>query len=71
VEVKEPEQYELEVTVVGTALWLIALVVLAVFFNDELHRHHAQWWYGACAAGMVFGCYGMYRAIKRRKQSTP
>jgi hypothetical protein len=67
VEVKEPEQYELEVTIAGTVLWLIALIVLAVFFNDDLHRHHAQWWYGACGAGMVFGGYGMYRAIKRRR----
>lgn len=66
-EAKEPEQYELEVTIVGTAIWLIALIVLAVFFNDDLHRHQAQWWYGACGAGMVFGCYGMYRAVKRRR----
>jgi len=67
VEVKEPRPFELEVTIAGTALWLIALIVLAVFFNDDLHRHHAQWWYGACGAGIALGCYGTYRAIKRRR----
>jgi hypothetical protein len=67
VEVKEPEQYEFEVTLAGTILWLVALIVLRVFFDHDLHRHHAQWWYGACGAGIVLGCYGMYRALKRRR----
>lgn len=66
VNVKEPRQFELEVTIAGTLTWLVALVVLAVFFRHDLHRHHAEWWYWACVAGMAFGCYGMYRAVKRR-----
>jgi membrane protein DedA with SNARE-associated domain len=66
VEVKEPRQFELEVTVAGTVLWLVALVVLAAFFRHDLHRHQAEWWYGACGAGITFGLYGIYRALKRR-----
>lgn len=66
-EVEEPKQYEFEVTLAGTVLWIVALVVLRLFFHDDLHRHHAEWWYGACGAGVVLGGYGMYRALKRRK----
>jgi len=69
VDVKEPRQFELEVTVAGTILWLVALIVLAVFFRHDLHRHHTEWWYGACGAGITFGFYGMYRAIKRRNNN--
>ena len=67
VEVKEPRQFEFEVTAVGTALWLVALIVLAVFFHHDLHHHHAEWWYAACGVGVVLGGYGMYRAVKRRR----
>ncbi len=69
VEVQEPRQFELEVTIAGTILWFVALIVLAVFFRHDLHRHHTEWWYGACGAGMTFGCYGIYRALKRRSLS--
>lgn len=67
VDVKEPRQFELEVTIAGTVVWLIALVVLAVFFRHDLRRHHAEWWLWACGVGVALGCYGAYRAIKRRR----
>lgn len=58
-----------EVAVVsgGMVLWAVALVVLAVFFRDDLHRHHATWWLWACAAGLALGVYGLRFALRRRR----
>lgn len=57
---------EVVVVVVGMALWAIALVVLAVFFHDDLRRHDATWWYWACGFGLVLGLYGLRFASRRR-----
>jgi membrane protein DedA with SNARE-associated domain len=53
---------------VGMALWAIALVVLAVFFHDDLKRHDATWWYYACGFGLVLGLYGLRFALRRRRR---
>ena len=59
------DRQELLAILVGMALWAITLVVLAVFFLDDLRRHEATWWLWACAAGLAFGLYGI-RFSRRR-----
>jgi hypothetical protein len=55
------------VVLVGIALWIIAFVVLAVFFRDDLRRHDAEWWLWACLIGAVMGLYGLRVAIRRNR----
>jgi threonine/homoserine/homoserine lactone efflux protein len=68
-EAKEPNPREVEVVLVGMVLWLIALVVLVVFFRHDLQRHHATWWYWSCGFGVVLGGYGLRTALRRRGTS--
>ncbi len=60
------DHHEVTVVAVGMALWAVALVVLAVFFRHDLHRHHATWWLWACGLGIVLGLYGLRFALRRR-----
>jgi membrane protein DedA with SNARE-associated domain len=59
---------ETRIVAVGLALWVLALVVLAVFFRDDLRRHHAMWWLWACVVGIALGLYGL-RFVSRRDRS--
>jgi hypothetical protein len=68
VEVKEPNSREVEVVVAGIVLWLVALVVLLVFFRHDLQRHHATWWYWSCGGGVLLGLYGLRTALRRRNR---
>jgi uncharacterized membrane protein YbhN (UPF0104 family) len=52
---------------VGTALWVVLLVVLA-FLHTTLHRHHATWWYGVCGVGIGFGALGLLVTSRRRRR---
>jgi membrane protein DedA with SNARE-associated domain len=45
---------------VGIALWAVALLVLGVFFRDDLRRHHAEWWLWTCVVGIGIGFWGMW-----------
>ena len=67
-DVKEPNPREVEVTVVGIVLWVIAFVVLAVFFRHDLHRHHTTWWLWSCGFGVLLGLYGLRTALRRRNR---
>lgn len=60
------DHYEVATIVVGMVLWVIALVVLVVFFRHDLQRHHTTWWYWACGCGVLFGLYGLRTVIRRR-----
>jgi cytochrome bd-type quinol oxidase subunit 1 len=53
---------------VGLALWVVAFVVLAVFFRGYLRDHDATWWLWACVVGIVLGLYGL-RFVSRRDRS--
>ena len=67
----DPEPLETDdrwVVVVGIALWLVAFVVLAVFFRDDLRRHHAEWWLWSCWIGVALGLYG-FRFVSRRQRA--
>ena len=57
---------EVLAAVIGTIAWAVALVVLAVFFRHDLHRHHATWWLWACGFGLALGLYGLRFALRRR-----
>lgn len=64
---QEPvDHHEVTVIAVGMVLWTIALIVLAVFFRDDLKRHDAEWWLWACGLGLVFGLYGLRFTMRRR-----
>jgi len=54
------------VVLVGIAGWIVAFVVLAVFFRDDLKHHHATYWLWACVLGAAMGLYGLYFLRKRR-----
>jgi hypothetical protein len=53
---------------VGMALWVIAFVVLLVFFRDDLRRHHTEWWLWSCGIGVALGLYGL-RFVSRRQRA--
>ena len=53
------------VALVGTALWLLAFVVLAVFFRDQLADHDRTWWLATCGIGVLCGVYGIWYTRKR------
>src|SRR4051794_25438709 len=59
---------ETRIVAVGVALWVLALVVLAVFFRVDLRRHHAMWWLLACVVGISLGPSGL-RFVSRRDRS--
>ena len=61
------EANEVAIAVTGTIAWAVALVVLAVFFRDDLQRHDASWWLWACGLGVVLGLYGLRFALRRRR----
>jgi hypothetical protein len=62
----EPLQVnERRIVLVGLVAWVIALVVLLVFFRDDLRRHDADWWLWACVVGIALGLYGL-RFVSRR-----
>jgi hypothetical protein len=52
---------------VGIALWVVAFVVLVLFFRDDLRRHHTTWWLWACGIGVALGLYGLRFAARRRR----
>jgi membrane protein DedA with SNARE-associated domain len=60
-----PPRDELLAAVLGTVLWAVALVVLAVFFQADLQRHGTTWWLWTCAVGIVLGLYGIRFARRR------
>lgn len=62
------EVNETRIVAVGVALWIVAFVVLAVFFRDQLSDHHATWWLWACLVGIALGLYGL-RFVSRRDRS--
>ena len=62
-----PPADELFCVVTGLILWSIALVVLTVFFRDDLDRHDASWWLWSCAIGILLGLYGLRVAVHRRR----
>ena len=64
----DPEPIEVDeprIVLAGIGLWVVALVLLATVFRDDLRRHHATWWLWACAVGIALGLYGL-RFVKRR-----
>ncbi|HEY1176234.1 MAG TPA: DUF2530 domain-containing protein [Phytomonospora sp.] len=44
--------------VVGTALWLLAGLVMYLFFKDDLDAAGKGWWISTCWAGVISGFVG-------------
>ena len=67
----DPEPLETDdrwVVVAGSVIWVVAFVVLLVFFRDDLRRHHTQWWLWSCWVGVALGLYG-FRFVSRRQRA--
>ena len=67
----DPEPLETDdrwFVVAGIVLWIVAFVVLAVFFRDDLRRHHSEWWLWSCWIGVALGLYG-FRFVSRRQRA--
>lgn len=66
----DPEPYELDerpFVAAGIVVWIVAFVVLAVFFRSDLRRHHSEFWLWSCGIGVALGLYG-YRFVSRRRR---
>ena len=59
---------EPRIVLVGLALWVVALVLLATVFLDDLRRHDATWWLWACVVGIVLGLYGLRFVLRRGRR---
>jgi hypothetical protein len=67
----DPEPFEVDerpFVVVGIALWVVAFVVLAVFFRADLRAHHTEWWLWSCGVGVLLGAYGLRFVSRRRRR---
>lgn len=53
------------VVTAGTALWLVALLVL-IALHDRLARAGHSWWIGTAAAGFALGVLGIGFCRRRR-----
>lgn len=51
---------------IGTAAWLAAFAVLALFFRDDLAAHDSSWWLAVCLVGAGLGVMGLAYTIRRR-----
>jgi hypothetical protein len=66
----DPEPFEIDerpFVAAGMVAWVVALIVLAVFFRDDLRRHHAEWWLWSCGIGVALGAYGLRYVSRRRR----
>jgi membrane protein DedA with SNARE-associated domain len=62
------ETNEPRIVWIGTALWVLGLVILAVFFRHDLRRHHTEWWLWTCGAGVLLGGYGGWFVRRRQRR---
>ena len=51
---------------IGSALWLVALLVLLPF-HETLEESGRQWWLWTCVAGFAFGMAGLEYCRRRRR----
>ena len=50
----------------GTIAWTVALLVLVLFFRDDLARADASWWIWVCVVGALLGVLGLGYVTRRR-----
>jgi uncharacterized membrane protein len=63
----EPEPLrtnDVQTVTVGTALWLVLLIGLAVF-HDAVRRNGLLWWYAMCLCGLALGGIGLFSTRRR------
>lgn len=58
---------DLAAVAVGTAAWLIALLVLLAL-HTQLARNHETWWLSVCGAGVVLGIAGLGYCDRRQRR---
>lgn len=66
----DPEPLETDdrpVVLVGIGLWVLAFVVLVIFFRADLRHHDATWWLWSCVIGVALGLYGLRFAARRNR----
>jgi hypothetical protein len=66
----DPEPLETNdrpVILFGMGAWIVAFVVLVVFFRDDLRDRDATYWLWACGIGVAMGVYGLHFVRKRNK----
>ena len=61
------ETDDVKLVAVGTALWVLALVVLLVLKVTDA-AHVPPWWLGMCGYGIALGLFGV-RYCKRRHEA--
>lgn len=54
--------------VIGILAWVVAFVVLVVFFRHTLHRHHTTFWLWSCGIGVLLGLYGLRFTSRRQRR---
>jgi hypothetical protein len=57
---------------VGTALWLVLLLGLAIF-HDAVRRNGLLWWYPMCLCGIALGGIGLWSTSRQaaRRRAAP
>ena len=66
---REVEPYvtdDVRIAEIGTAIWLVLLVVSIVEWH-YLRTHGREWWLATCACGVVLGLIGRW-FLRRRRQ---
>jgi hypothetical protein len=54
------------VVTIGTLLWALAGLALAVFARGWLERNHDVWWVWTCVSGFLLGLAGIIYVRRRR-----
>ena len=59
------EANDRQVTVIGTAVWAVALVVLLIL-RDQLPADE-RWWIWTCVAGVVMGLFALWYVPRMKR----
>ena len=52
--------------IAGIVVWVVALVILLLFFRTRLNAHSSTWWLWVCVAGIGLGLIALPYVLRRR-----